>query len=112
MAAISSCSRSEMRRRASISLLSAAVLARDSAAICANAFASTPISWPPPAGSAIVSSRENPSTSLVICTSGRVSERATMMATTKAQKTATNPPIRLESRTADVAAINSEYGTA
>src|SRR5450631_4418338 len=35
-----------------------------------------------------------------------------MMASRKAQNAATNPPIKLESRTADVAAMSVEYGTA
>src|SRR5712692_1305450 len=56
-AAMKSCSRSKVRRRSSISRLSAAVLARDSAAMCANASASTLISWPPPVGNGFIAGK-------------------------------------------------------
>ena len=91
---------------------SAAVLSRASPAMRAKACANSPISPPASVGIAAGWSRANPSTARVICTSGRLSERASSTAKAIAPSTAVRPANRLASRIACAAAISPAYGMA
>ena len=96
-----------VRRRSSISRLSAVVFSRTSATMRAKARASMPISPLAPIGIAIARPCANPSSAFVIAVSGRVSERASTPASAIAQATASAAAIRLERRTASTGAISS-----
>ena len=73
--------------------------------------ASTAISVPPPGFTSISSPRPNPSTARVICTSGRLNERAIAIAIRIAHRIAAAPPISVELLTALPTLVSNVVGS-